>query len=94
MARRKAKWAAEERDNEHVKDADAFVDEAAAEAPVVNSANAILQLNEAEPELSSDDVFVSPPAALTPSHRLPVQSDVPWESKVATLASDLWSFSR
>mgnify|MGYP004060121897 CR=1 FL=1 len=61
----------------------------------MNSANAILQLNEAEPELSSDDVFVAPPAALTPSHRLPVQQgDAPWESKVATLASDLWSFSR
>jgi hypothetical protein len=91
LDKRKALWDSEVQASEGDKKFDAFVDDEKVEAPVVASANSILLMNSFEKEFSDDDDFVPPPSEITPAHRVPVQSYLPWEVAATQAETDLFN---
>ena len=81
LIKRSQEWekAQKARQDSHQYDLDSFVDVQSKDEPFEDLANQVVQENSQEREFSKDDSFIPPPTAITPNHRLPLQSYLPWE---------------
>eukprot|EP00960_Hanusia_phi_P067816 766710-Hanusia_phi.AAC.8 len=81
LVKRSQSWekAEQDRESSHQDDLDSFVDVLSQNGAINEVSNEVVQENSEESEFSRDDTFVPPPSAITPNHRLPMQTYLPWE---------------